>query len=106
MNQKGEEAAKHNNLFFNMTYVEDIDLSAVSDDGSASLAVRSYKVVGIANSVMYLNHERGTSTLGGGRLTTPFFWKSGGRRSSTWSSSSSGGTILPSFPGYAGLISV
>lgn len=34
MNQKGEEAAKHNNLFFNMTYVEDIDLSAVSDDAT------------------------------------------------------------------------
>ncbi len=43
-------------------------ISAVSDDGSASLAVRSYKVVGIANSVMYLNHERGTSTLGGGKV--------------------------------------
>ena len=43
-------------------------ISDVSDDGSASLAVRSYKVVGIANSVMYLNHERGTSTLGGGEV--------------------------------------
>lgn len=43
-------------------------ISAVSNDGKASLAVKSYRVVGIANSPMYLNHERGTSTLGGGKV--------------------------------------
>lgn len=32
VNQKGEEAVKHQNVFFNMTYVDDIHLAALHDD--------------------------------------------------------------------------
>lgn len=32
VNQRGEEAVSHNNLFFNITYVDDLDLQSVSDE--------------------------------------------------------------------------
>lgn len=32
VNQRGEEAIAHNNLFFNITYVDDLDIQSVSDE--------------------------------------------------------------------------
>lgn len=48
-------------------YIEIDDVN--SEDTKASFKHKKYKITGIVNSVIYLNHERGTTTVGNGQLS-------------------------------------